>query len=45
MSFKKKHIVKEQLTNKDLDNIKLLIRYEIAEIMFDLYRKRKMWDK
>lgn len=41
----KKHIIKESFTNKELDMIKLLIRYEVAEIMFDLYRKRKMWDK
>ena len=39
----KKKILKEQLTNKDLENIRLLIRYEVAQIMFDLYRKRKVW--
>ena len=41
MSSKKK-ILKEELTNKDLENIRLLIRYEVAQIMFDLYRKRKV---
>ena len=30
-------------SNKDLENIRLLIRYEVAQIMFDLYRKRKVW--
>jgi len=45
MIFKKKYIIKEQLTNKDLEDIRLLIRYEVAQIMFDLYKKRKVWDK
>jgi|TARA_R110000803_G_scaffold49444_3_gene102845 hypothetical protein len=42
---KKKDIIKEGLSNKDLEDIRLLIRYEVAQIMFDLYRKRKVWDK
>ena len=42
---KKKNIIKEVLSNKDLEDIRLLIRYEVAQIMFDLYRKRKVWDK
>jgi hypothetical protein len=41
---KKKNIIKEVLSNKDLEDIRLLIRYEVAQIMFDLYRKRKVWD-
>ena len=45
MSKKSKKILKEELSNKDLDNIRLLIRYEVAQIMFDLYKKRKVWDK
>tara|TARA_R110000803_G_scaffold114294_4_gene182762 strand:+ start:699 stop:836 length:138 start_codon:yes stop_codon:yes gene_type:complete len=45
MISKKKQIIKEQLSNKDLEDIRLLIRYEVAEIMFDLYKKRKVWDK
>lgn len=40
----KKKILKEELTNKDLDDIRLLIRYEVAQIMFDLYKKRKTWE-
>ena len=39
----KKKILKEELSNKDLENIRLFIRYEVAQIMFDLYRKRKVW--
>ena len=35
--------LKEELSNKDLENIRLLIRYEVAQIMFDLYKKRKVW--
>jgi hypothetical protein len=48
MSVNKKHnkkVLKEELSNKDLEDIRLLIRYEVAQIMFDLYRKRKVWDK
>ena len=48
MSVSKKHnnkVLKEELSNKDLEDIRLLIRYEVAQIMFDLYRKRKVWDK
>jgi|DEB0MinimDraft_10_1074344.scaffolds.fasta_scaffold37733_3 hypothetical protein len=46
MSLKKKHkkVLNEELTNKDLEDIRLLIRYEVAQIMFDLYKKRKVWD-
>jgi hypothetical protein len=45
MMLKNKYIIKEELTNKDLEDIRLLIRYEVAEIMFDLYKKRKVWDR
>jgi hypothetical protein len=45
MMLKNKYIIKEELTNKDLEDIRLLIRYEVAQIMFDLYKKRKVWDK
>jgi hypothetical protein len=41
MSKKSKKILKEELSNKDLDNIRLLIRYEVAQIMFDLYKNVK----
>ena len=41
---RQKKILKEELTNKDLDDIRLLIRYEVAQIMFDLYKKRKVWE-
>jgi hypothetical protein len=48
MSLKKKNskkVLKEELSNKDLEDIRILIRYEVARIMFDLYRKRKVWEK
>tara|TARA_B110000858_G_C17747403_1_gene447998 strand:- start:602 stop:739 length:138 start_codon:yes stop_codon:yes gene_type:complete len=45
MISKKKNIITEALSNKDLEDIRLLIRYEVAQIMFDLYKKRKVWDK
>jgi hypothetical protein len=40
---KSKKILKEELSIKDMDKIRILIRYEVAQIMFDLYRKRQIW--
>lgn len=38
-------ILKEQLTEKDFDEIRDLIRIEVASILFDMYRKRRSWMK
>jgi hypothetical protein len=45
MSKRKKKIVKEELESKDLARIRKIIRSEIAELFFDLYRKRTVWSK
>lgn len=33
----------EELSNSDLNEIRRLIRAEIAEIFFDLFKKRGVW--
>lgn len=41
----KKRILKEELSDKDFDEIRDLIRIEVASILFDMYRKRRSWMK
>lgn len=43
--FKKKvdTYINEGLTSKDVDKIRKIIRAEIAEIFFTLFRKRATW--
>ena len=41
----KKVILKEKLEKEDLVKIRKIIRSEIAELFFDLYRKRTVWTK
>lgn len=41
----KKPMVKEQLDPSDLEDIRILIRKELAKIFFDLYRKKSVWEK
>tara|TARA_B100000424_G_scaffold203252_1_gene160343 strand:- start:320 stop:451 length:132 start_codon:yes stop_codon:yes gene_type:complete len=43
MKAKKK--ITEKLDNNDLEQIRKIIRQEIAELFFDLYRKRTVWSK
>ena len=45
MAKKNKKIIKEELDSKDLARIRKIIRSEIAELFFDLYRKRTVWSK
>ena len=40
-----KKILKEKLQTEDLKQIRKIIRSEIAELFFDLYRKRTVWSK
>ena len=40
-----KKILKEKLETEDLKQIRKIIRSEIAELFFDLYRKRTVWSK
>ena len=42
---KKKVILKEKLEKEDLVKIRKIIRSEITELFFDLYRKRTVWSK
>jgi hypothetical protein len=37
--------INEGLEVQDLEDIRLMIRREIARIFFDLYRKRQVWEK
>ena len=41
----KKVILKEKLEKEELVKIRKIIRSEIAELFFDLYRKRTVWSK
>jgi hypothetical protein len=41
--MKSKKLLKEEFSNKELDAIRDIIRSELAEIFFDLYRKRNVW--
>ena len=45
MSKRKNKILKEKLESDDLAKIRKIIRSEIAELFFDLYRKRTVWSK
>ena len=42
MKKSKKHI-KEEITPSDVKLLRKLIRQEIANIYFDLYRKKSVW--
>ena len=42
MNKNKKHI-KEEITPSDVKLLRKLIRQEIANIYFDLYRKKSVW--
>lgn len=35
--------INEELTSNDMKEIRKLIRIEIAEVMFDLFKKRGVW--
>jgi hypothetical protein len=39
----KNRVIREKLEPKDLETIRSLIRYEVAHVLFDLYRKRNVW--
>jgi|TARA_B110000503_G_scaffold103781_1_gene154912 hypothetical protein len=36
--------INEELDVKDLEEIRMLIRRELARVFFDLYRKKKVWE-
>ncbi len=41
----KKRKINEEISKDDLDEIRKLIRSEIAQIFFELYRKKSVWSK
>ncbi len=43
--MKKKRKINEALSGDDLDEIRKVIRSEIAQIFFELYRKKSVWSK
>ncbi len=43
--MKKRRKINEALSSDDLDEIRKLIRSEIAQIFFELYRKKSVWSK
>ena len=40
----KKMTLKEELEVNDIQQIRKLIRHELARVFFDLYRKKKQWE-
>lgn len=43
--MRKKRKINEALSGDDLDEIRKVIRSEIAQIFFELYRKKSVWSK
>jgi len=43
--MKRRQKINEELSNDDLDQIRKVIRSEIAQIFFELYRKKSVWSK
>jgi len=41
----KRKRLNEKLESEDISKIRALIRAEIAELWFELYRKRTIWSK
>ena len=41
----KKRKINEEISKDDLDEIRKVIRSEIAQIFFELYRKKSVWSK
>ena len=43
--MRKKRKINEELSNDDLDEVRKIIRSELAQIFFELYRKKSVWSK
>ena len=43
--MRKKRKINEELSNDDLDEVRKIIRSELAQIFFELYRKKQVWSK
>jgi len=42
---KRKRKINEELSNDDEKKVREIIRSELAQIFFDLYRKKTVWSK
>jgi hypothetical protein len=42
---KRKQKINEELSNSDIKRVREIIRNELAQIFFDLYRKKTVWSK
>jgi hypothetical protein len=42
---KRKQKINEEMSKEDVKQIREIIRNELAQIFFDLYRKKSVWSK
>ena len=42
---KRKQKINEEISSEDIKQIREIIRNELAQIFFDLYRKKSVWSK
>jgi hypothetical protein len=42
---KRKQKINEELSDSDIKKVREIIRNELAQIFFDLYRKKTVWSK
>ena len=42
---KRKQKINEELSDNDIKQVREIIRNELAQIFFDLYRKKTVWSK
>ena len=43
--MKRKKRINEELSTDDIKQVREIIRNELAQIFFDLYRKKSVWSK
>jgi len=43
--MKRKRRINEELSDDDVKRVREIIRMELAQIFFDLYRKKSVWSK
>ncbi len=43
--MRRKRKINEELSSDDLDEVRKIIRSELAQIFFELYRKKNVWSK
>jgi len=42
---KRKQKINEEISSEDIKKIREIIRNELAQVFFDLYRKKTVWSK